>query len=87
MKMKFMAVNARDGENVEEAVLSLVADTISHQKAHCNDPIDPWATPTVDNQQAVRNIVPCIHIVNAYNSTTTNTHCNYRKRKNNLQWT
>ena len=54
MKMKFMAVNARDGENVEQSVLTLVADTIAHQKAHSNDVVDPWSTPHADNQQAVR---------------------------------
>jgi GTPase SAR1 family protein len=52
MKMKFMAVNARDGENVEQSVLTLVADTIAHQKAHSNDVVDPWSTPQADNQQA-----------------------------------
>lgn len=57
MKMKFMAVNARDGENVEEAVLSLVTDTVAYQIAHRNDePGDPWATPTVENQEEVCNV-------------------------------
>ena len=49
--MKFMAVNARDGENVEKSVLTLVADTMAHQKAHCNDPVDPWATPFSSDTQ------------------------------------
>lgn len=54
MKMKFLPVNARDGENVEQAVVSLVADTVAYQMAHRNDePVDPWATPTVDNQEEV----------------------------------
>ena len=54
MKMKFMPVNARDGENVEQAVHTLVADTIAYQKLHCNDVIDPWATPSsADSQQPV----------------------------------
>jgi hypothetical protein len=44
MKMKFMAVNARNGQNIDKAVLTLVADTMTYQKAHCNDPVDPWAT-------------------------------------------
>lgn len=54
MKMRFMPVNARDGENVEQAVHTLIADTIAHQKLHSNDVIDPWATPSsADGQQPV----------------------------------
>ena len=53
MKMKFMAVNASDGENVEEAILKLLADTMAYQKTHCNDPVDPWATPTPSDTQPV----------------------------------
>lgn len=57
MKMKFMAVNARDGENVKEAVQSLVADTMAYQLAHRNDePLDPWATPSVENQEEVCSV-------------------------------
>ena len=63
MKMKFMAVNARDGENVEKAVLTLVTDTIAHQKAHCNDVVDPWATPHADNEQPVRDTIYMFFIV------------------------
>ena len=57
MKMKFMAVNARDGENVKEAVITLLSDTIAHQKAHQNDdPVDPWATPSyADTDPPVSN--------------------------------
>lgn len=43
--MKFLPVNARNGENVEKAILTLLADTMAYQKAHSNDPVDPWATP------------------------------------------
>ena len=67
MKMKFMAVNARDGENVEKAVLTLVTDTIAHQKAHCNDVVDPWATPHADNEQPVRDtLYMFIYIVHVH---------------------
>ena len=49
--MVFMAVNACSGENIEKAVLTLVADSMAHQNAHCNDPIDPWATPFSSDTQ------------------------------------
>ena len=56
MKMKFLPVNASDGENVKKAVLTLLSDTIAYQKAHCDDdPGDPWATPSAaDAQTPVR---------------------------------
>ena len=50
MKMKFLSVNARDGENVEQCFLTLVADTLEDQKKHEGETIDPWDTPTATDQ-------------------------------------
>lgn len=56
MKMKFMAADARTGENVEKTVLSLLADTLEYQKQHSNEPLDPWATTPSDPQPPVSGL-------------------------------
>lgn len=63
MKMKFMAVNAQDGENIKEAVITLLTDTIAYQKAHqSDDPVDPWATPSSADTQPPVSSNLCIYL-------------------------
>ena len=71
MKMKFMAANSRDGENVELAVHTLVQDTLAHQRAHRNDPVDPWATPSSTDNSPVSHVLQHFGVLVGQNAPST----------------